>query len=40
MIFVLAKKDIKKAYWPRLTKQNKKTQYIQCDWDKWIDEDE
>ncbi len=40
MILVLVKKDTGKPYWPRLTKQNKKTTYIQCDWDKWIDEDE
>lgn len=37
MIFVIVKKD--KKYWSRLTKENKKTQYIQIDWDKWVDED-
>lgn len=38
MIFVLVKKE--KKYWSRLTKESKKTQYIQIDWDKWVDEDE
>lgn len=40
MVFVVAKKDMAKPYWPRLIKENKKSQYIQCDWDKWVDEDE
>lgn len=40
MIFVLVKKDQNKGFWPRLTKQGKKTQYIQIDWDKWVDQDE
>ena len=40
MIFVLEKKNKQEHYWPRLTKENKKTQYIQIDWDKWVDEDE
>jgi prostaglandin-E synthase len=37
---VLTKKDQKKGYWVRLTKQPNKSQYIQCDWNKWVDEDE
>lgn len=37
---VLTKKDSNKAYWVRLTKQPVKSQYIQCDWNKWIDDDE
>ena len=40
MVFVLVKSDTNKPYWPRLTKENKKTQYIQIDWDKWIDDEE
>lgn len=40
MIFVLVKKDKTDKYWPRLTKENKKTQYIQIDWGKWVDEDD
>lgn len=40
MIFILYKKNIQEPYWPRLTKENKKTQYIQIDWEKWVDEDE
>ena len=40
MNIVLEKKDKSKGYWTRLTKQSVKSQYIQCDWSKWIDEDE
>ncbi len=37
MLFVIEKDYSQKNYWPRLTKQNKKSNYIQIDWDKWID---
>ena len=40
MLFALQKKDKNQPYWPRLTKENKKSQYIQIDWNKWIDEDD
>lgn len=36
---MLAKKDVTKNYWPRLIKNSAKNQYIQIDWDKWVDED-
>jgi hypothetical protein len=39
MIFIIAKKDKQKAYWPRLRKESKKTNYVQIDWDKWVDEE-
>lgn len=32
--------ELKQEYWPRLTKDKKKTPYIKTDFDKWIDEDE
>ncbi len=38
MRFILAKKD--PSWWVRLVKDGKKNTYIQCDWDKWVDEDE
>ena len=36
----MVKKDITSPFWPRLTQTKVKSQYIQCDWDKWIDEDD
>ena len=40
MLFVLEKKNVKAAFWPRLIKPTAKNQYIQVDWSKWVDEDE
>ena len=40
LLAALQKKDTSKPYWLRLTEANIKSQYIQCDWEKWIDEDE
>ena len=40
LLFVLEKKDQDTAFWPRLTKEKVKNQYIQIDWSKWVDEDE
>ena len=40
LLFVLEKKDKDAAFWPRLTKEKVKNQYIQIDWSKWVDEDE
>lgn len=37
---VLTKKDQSKGYWVRLTKQPLKSQYIQCDWNKWVDDED
>ncbi|KAG0656430.1 hypothetical protein C6P45_002667 [Maudiozyma exigua] len=34
------KKDLGLEYWPRLTKEKVKYQYIKTDFDKWVDEDE
>uniref|UniRef100_A0A060T5H5 ARAD1C12254p n=1 Tax=Blastobotrys adeninivorans TaxID=409370 RepID=A0A060T5H5_BLAAD len=39
LFYVLRKKEAKKEYWPRLTKE-KKLPYIKTDFDKWVDEDE
>ena len=40
MMFVLEKRERNNGFWPRLTKESRKTQYIQIDWEKWVDEDE
>jgi len=40
MLFVLQKKNVNAAFWPRLVKGKEKNQYIQVDWAKWVDEDE
>lgn len=40
MLFVLKKKNVTAAFWPRLIKSKDKNQYIQVDWAKWVDEDE
>lgn len=40
LLFALAKKDVNAAFWPRLIKSTQKSQYIQVDWAKWVDEDE
>ena len=34
------KKDLGLEYWPRLTKEKVKYNYIKTDFDKWVDEDE
>lgn len=36
----IRKADAEKEYWPRLTKDKVKSQYIQIDWNKWKDEDD
>lgn len=38
--FKIRKAATDKEYWPRLTKEKVKSQYIQIDWNKWKDEDE
>ncbi|KAF8252634.1 HSP20-like chaperone [Wilcoxina mikolae CBS 423.85] len=38
--FVLRKKEVKAEFWPRLSKEPKKLQFIKTDFDKWVDEDE
>ena len=40
LLFVLEKKNTDAAFWPRLIKSTAKSQYIQVDWSKWVDEDE
>ena len=40
LLFVLEKSDKDAAFWPRLTKEKVKSQYIVIDWNKWVDEDE
>ena len=40
MLFVLQKKNTSDKFWPRLIKSAVKSQYIQVDWAKWVDEDE
>ncbi|KAH7916496.1 HSP20-like chaperone [Hygrophoropsis aurantiaca] len=37
---VLRKKEAKTEYWPRLTKEKLRTQFIKTNFDKWVDEDE
>jgi len=37
---VVQKKELKIEYWPRLTKDKKKLQFIKTDFSKWVDEDE
>lgn len=36
----IRKADVEKEYWPRITKDKVKSQYIQIDWNKWKDEDD
>lgn len=38
--FSIAKKDESGAFWPRLTKDKTKSNFIAVDWARWIDEDE
>jgi len=38
--YVLEKKELVAEYWPRLSKESKKLQFIKTDFDKWVDEDE
>ncbi|KAK9897805.1 HSP20-like chaperone [Cystobasidium minutum MCA 4210] len=40
LYFTVPKKELKQEYWPRLTKDKKKTPFIKTDFDKWVDEDE
>ncbi|QRV76882.1 heat shock protein HSP20-like chaperone [Ceratobasidium sp. AG-Ba] len=37
---VLRKKETKAEYWPRLTKDKVRLQYVKTDFSKWVDEDE
>ncbi|KAG8715286.1 hypothetical protein FRC11_004796, partial [Ceratobasidium sp. 423] len=39
-VAVLRKKDLKLEFWPRLTKEKLKLQWVRTDFDKWVDEDE
>jgi len=36
----IAKKNKTDAHWPRLTRDKVKLNWLTCDWDKWVDEDE
>ncbi|TID23197.1 hypothetical protein CANINC_003214 [Pichia inconspicua] len=40
IFLILVKKDLDEEYWPRLTKEKLKYNYIRTDFDKWVDEDE
>ncbi|QRW05777.1 heat shock protein HSP20-like chaperone [Ceratobasidium sp. AG-Ba] len=40
LVAVLRKKENKLEYWPRLTKEKIRYQYIKTDFSKWVDEDE
>lgn len=40
LALVLRKKELGAEYWPRLTKDKVKLQYIKTDFSKWKDEDE
>ncbi|KAI0639001.1 HSP20-like chaperone [Trametes polyzona] len=37
---LIRKKEKKAEYWPRLTKEKVRTQFIKTDFSKWVDEDE
>ncbi|KAH7330715.1 HSP20-like chaperone [Rhizoctonia solani] len=39
-VAVLRKKDLKLEYWPRLTKEKIRLQWLRTDFEKWADEDE
>ncbi|CAE6451323.1 unnamed protein product [Rhizoctonia solani] len=39
-VAVLRKKDLKLEYWPRLTKEKVRLQWLRTDFEKWADEDE
>lgn len=39
-LFVLSKKDQEAEHWPRLTKEKLKTQFINIDWGRYVDEDD
>jgi len=40
LFICLPKKELKLEYWPRLTKDKKKLQFVKTDFSKWVDEDE
>ncbi|KAL7009207.1 p23 chaperone protein wos2 [Cystobasidiomycetes sp. EMM_F5] len=40
LLLSLPKKELKTEYWPRLTKNKTKLQFVKTDFDKWVDEDE
>lgn len=40
ILFVLRKKEAQDEYWPRLTKEKAKYNWLKTDFDKWVDEDE
>lgn len=37
---ILRKKAARAEYWPRLTKEKVRNQWIKTDFSKWVDEDE
>lgn len=40
LFFTVPKKELKTEYWPRLTKNKAKLQFVKTDFDRWVDEDE
>ncbi|KAL1663565.1 HSP20-like chaperone [Schizophyllum commune] len=40
LVLNLRKKEAKAEYWPRLTKEKVRSQFIKTDFSKWVDEDE
>ena len=40
LLMALQKKDCNQPFWKRLVTSTEKNQYIQIDWQKWVDEDE
>lgn len=40
LFLVLSKADLGEAYWPRLTANKARYNYIRTDFDRWVDEDE
>lgn len=39
-MLILRKKAARAEYWPRLTKEKVRNQWIKTDFSKWVDEDE
>ena len=40
IVLILRKKAARAEYWPRLTKEKVRNQWIKTDFSKWVDEDE
>lgn len=38
--FSIAKKNESESFWPRLTKEKVKLNFVNVDWSRWVDEDE